>query len=236
MLRAEWRRADRAGTRSWWWCRRWPARPTACLALAREMAQDPDRRETDVLVSTGEQVTTALLAMALAARRLPRRVAPRAPGPDRHRQRLRQGAHPEHRRRAASAPSSTRGEVAVVAGFQGVDEGDNITTLGRGGSDTSAVALAAALSADVCEIYTDVDGVYTSDPRIVPAGAQARAHLLRRDARAREPRRQGAADPLGRVRQALRGAGPRPLQFQRRPRAPGWSRRKPAWRTSWSRA
>ena len=72
----------------------------------------------------------------------------------------------------------------MVAGFQGVDEEGNITTLGRGGSDTTAVALAAALKADACEIYTDVDGVYTTDPNVVPRGAQAGPHQLRGDARA----------------------------------------------------
>ncbi len=138
------------------------------LGLARAAAQDPDDRESDALVSTGEQVTAALLALVLRGRGLGARsflghqirietdsVHGRARivriDVDRLRATLRDGA------------------VAVVAGFQGVDELGSITTLGRGGSDTSAVALAAALAADACEIYTDVDGVYTSDPRIVPA-------------------------------------------------------------------
>jgi len=137
------------------------------LALARDVAADPDRRESDVLVSTGEQVTTALLAMALTHGGCPalsllghqvRIATDSAFGKARIR------SIDDGRIRAALAA----GRVVVVAGFQGVDDDDNITTLGRGGSDTSAVALAAALRADSCEIYTDVDGVYTSDPRICP--------------------------------------------------------------------
>ena len=89
--------------------------------------------------------------------------------PDPHRQRLLQGAHQEHRRRADLRARSKKKQIAVVAGFQGVDEQGNITTLGRGGSDTTAVAIAAALKADACEIYTDVDGVYTTDPQHLPA-------------------------------------------------------------------
>ena len=137
------------------------------VSLANEMSDDPDLREMDVLLSTGEQVTIALLAMAL-------------------------------KRRGNDARSYTGGQVAittdtahsrariqdidtqkikddlalnrivVVAGFQGIDDIGNITTLGRGGSDTTAVALAAALKAKECRIYTDVDGIYTTDPRVVP--------------------------------------------------------------------
>ena len=94
-------------------------------------------------------------------------------------------------RRRAKSPSSP--------GFQGVAPDGRVTTLGRGGSDTSAVALAAALKADRCDIYTDVDGVYTTDPRIVAEGAQARPGHLRGNARDGVARRQGAADPLGRA-------------------------------------
>jgi aspartate kinase len=91
------------------------------------------------------------------------------------------------------------GKIAVIAGFQGVDKDGNITTLGRGGSDTSGVAIAAALKADVCEIYTDVDGVYTADPNVVATRARS-THQLRGDAGARVAGREGAADPVGRVR------------------------------------
>ena len=137
------------------------------LGLARDVSPDPDRRESDVLVSTGEQVTTALLAMALTHLGCPAvsllghqvRIAT-----DSAFGKARIQSIDDARIRAELAA----GKVVVVAGFQGVDDGDNITTLGRGGSDTSAVALAAALRADSCEIYTDVDGVYTSDPRICP--------------------------------------------------------------------
>ena len=137
------------------------------LGLARDVSPDPDRRESDVLVSTGEQVTTALLAMALTYMGCPAvsllghqiRIAT-----DSAFGKARIQSIDDARIRAELAA----GKVVVVAGFQGVDDGDNITTLGRGGSDTSAVALAAALRADSCEIYTDVDGVYTSDPRICP--------------------------------------------------------------------
>ena len=138
------------------------------LALARDVCPEPDRRESDVLVSTGEQVTTALLAMALTHAGCP------AVSLQGHQIRIvTDQAYSKARIRsiddARIRTELDAGRVVVVAGFQGVDGQGNITTLGRGGSDTSAVALAAALQADVCEIYTDVDGVYTSDPRIVPS-------------------------------------------------------------------
>lgn len=139
------------------------------VAWAREIGgEHPDPREYDVLVSTGEQKTIALLAMAI--------------------QGLGHGARSftggqigmrtdtaHTRARIASIDARLirsvldSGSVAVIAGFQGVDDDGNVTTLGRGGSDTSAVAVAAALGADVCEIYTDVDGVFTTDPRVVPS-------------------------------------------------------------------
>jgi aspartate kinase len=136
------------------------------IALAHEVSEDPVPRELDVLVSTGEQVTTALLAMALHKRG----VASRSYNGSQVRI-LTDDAHGKARIRDIDderlRADLDRGEVVVVAGFQGVDEHGNITTLGRGGSDTTAVALAAALKADECQIYTDVDGVYTTDPRIV---------------------------------------------------------------------
>ncbi len=137
------------------------------LGLAKDVCPEPDRRESDVLVSTGEQVTTALLAMALTHAGCP------AVSLQGHQIRIvTDQAYTKARIRsiddARIRAELAAGRVVVVAGFQGVDEDHNITTLGRGGSDTSAVALAAALRADSCEIYTDVDGVYTSDPRIVP--------------------------------------------------------------------
>ena len=136
------------------------------IALAHEIQEHPAPREMDVLVSTGEQVTTALLSMALAKR------GKQAKSYNGSQVRiLTDDAHTRARIRAIDDArlhaDLDAGRVVVVAGFQGVDERGNITTLGRGGSDTTAVALAAALKADECQIYTDVDGVYTTDPRVV---------------------------------------------------------------------
>jgi aspartate kinase len=138
------------------------------LALAHDLAPAPDERECDVLVSTGEQVSVALLAIALKHAGVPaqsflghqiRIETDSAFG------RARIRSIDDGRLREALAG----GRVVVAAGFQGADAQGNITTLGRGCSDTTAVAIAAAIRADVCEIYTDVDGVYTTDPRICPA-------------------------------------------------------------------
>ena len=137
------------------------------IGLAKAITPEPDPRELDMMVSTGEQVTIALLAMAL-----------KKIGVD-----ARSYTGPQVAIRTDSAFTKARIEaiddvkmradldqrrVVIVAGFQGVDPHGNITTLGRGGSDTTGVALAAALKADECQIYTDVDGVYTTDPRVVP--------------------------------------------------------------------
>lgn len=137
------------------------------IALAKEIQKEPDPRELDVMVSTGEQVTIGLLAMALKELGLKARSYTGAQVKivtDSAFTKARILKIDEDRMRADLA----QGCVVVVAGFQGVDELGNITTLGRGGSDTTGVALAAALKADECQIYTDVDGVYTTDPRIVP--------------------------------------------------------------------
>jgi len=141
------------------------------VALARSIVPAPTPRELDVLLSTGEQVTMALLCMMLNAEGCPAlsltggQVAIRT-----------DGAHNKARIVAIDdgvlRRHLDRGRVVVVAGFQGVDPEGNITTLGRGGSDTTAVALAAALRADECQIYTDVDGVYTTDPRVVDGAAR----------------------------------------------------------------
>ena len=137
------------------------------LTLARQISSAPDLREMDMLLSTGEQVTIALLTMALHARGLKARSFT---GPQVGMRTDR--SHTQARITQIDADRVRRsldtGEIAVVAGFQGLSDQDEITTLGRGGSDLTAVALAAALKADVCEIYTDVDGVYTADPNIVP--------------------------------------------------------------------
>ncbi len=138
------------------------------VALAGEVQDQPDEREMDVLLSTGEQVTIALLSMALKARGLK---ATSFTGSQV--KILTDSAHTKARIKSideeAIRAKLKAGHVVVVAGFQGVDEQGNITTLGRGGSDTTGVALAAALKADECQIYTDVDGVYTTDPRVVPS-------------------------------------------------------------------
>jgi aspartate kinase len=135
--------------------------------LAAGIAREPNPREMDVLLSTGEQVSIALLAMALCERGIPARSFTgsqvRVRTTNIHR-RARITDVEVHRLQA----SLDNGEVPVVAGFQGIDDAGDITTIGRGGSDTSAVALAVALKADECQIFTDVDGVYTTDPRMVP--------------------------------------------------------------------
>ncbi len=137
------------------------------IALAKEISPNPDPRELDVIASTGEQVTIGLLSMALMELGLKAKSYTGAQVKvltDSAFTKARIISIDDERIRADLAA----GYIVVVAGFQGVDENGNITTLGRGGSDTSAVALAAALKADECQIYTDVDGVYTTDPRIVP--------------------------------------------------------------------
>lgn len=137
------------------------------VALAHSITKMPDQREYDVLVSTGEQVSIALLAMELKQRGygatsfLGHQVTI-----------LTDAAYSKARIKEIRAPrlleALKRGEIGVLAGFQGIDDNGNITTLGRGGSDTTAVAVAAAIYADVCEIYTDVDGIYTTDPNVCP--------------------------------------------------------------------
>ena len=137
------------------------------IGLAKQISDQPDAQANDLLVSTGEQVTVALLSMALrdmgyATQPLLGHQVEITTDSAFGRARI---------QRIATERLSTalrNGQIVVVAGFQGVDAEDNITTLGRGGSDTSAVAIAAVTRADVCEIYTDVDGVYTADPRICP--------------------------------------------------------------------
>ena len=135
------------------------------IALAQEISPIPDEREKDVLIATGEQVTVALLSLAL------KEIGQPARSYLGHQVRI-ETDNAYGKARILSIDSTKiiealkTGEVVVVAGFQGVDENDNITTLGRGGSDTSAVALAAFLNAEACEIYTDVEGVFSTDPRI----------------------------------------------------------------------
>ena len=136
------------------------------IGLAKDITDNPDPREYDVLVSTGEQVTISLLSMALKKRGLGAKSYTGG--------QVRIHTDSSHTKARIQSIDTSKmrsdldeGNVIVVAGFQGMDDDGNITTLGRGGSDTTGVALAAALKADECQIYTDVDGVYTTDPRVV---------------------------------------------------------------------
>ena len=137
------------------------------IGLAREISSDPDPREYDQMVATGEQVSTALLAMALkdlginAKSMTGRQVAIKTDT-------THTKARIEHIDADNLKQELADGKVLIVAGFQGVNEHNDLTTLGRGGSDTTGVAIAAAIGADECQIYTDVDGVYTTDPRVTP--------------------------------------------------------------------
>ncbi len=141
------------------------------VADALELNPNPPKREMDMLLSTGEQQTVSLMAMALDAMG---QKAISFTGSQ-----IRMITDDTHSKARIKSIGTDRihkkldaGHIVIVAGFQGMDENGNITTLGRGGSDTSAVALAAVLKADVCEIYTDIDGIYTTDPRIFPAAAK----------------------------------------------------------------
>jgi aspartate kinase len=144
------------------------------VGFCREASSLYDPKEYDVVVSAGEQITSGLLAIALQAIGVPARswLGWQLPV---HTSDAHASARIEDIDTAELDASLANGEVAVIPGFQGVAEGNRVTTLGRGGSDTSAVAVAAAMKADRCDIYTDVDGVYTTDPRIVP-----RARKLKR--------------------------------------------------------
>jgi aspartate kinase len=138
------------------------------LGLAHEISKTPDMREMDSLASTGEQVSAALVAMTIQA------LGGQAKSLLGHQVRITTDnaftkARIHNIDNSKLLETVQAGNIAVVAGFQGIDADGNITTLGRGGSDTTAVAIAAAIKADVCEIYTDVDGVYTTDPNICPA-------------------------------------------------------------------
>ena len=137
------------------------------IGLGKELAEDPDPRELDVLLATGEQVTVSLFSIFLRSQGVP------ATSLLSHQARIYTDRAYGRARilgidTARIKEELKKNRIVTVAGFQGVDEVGNITTLGRGGSDTTAVAMAAALKADLCEIYTDVDGVYTADPRICP--------------------------------------------------------------------
>lgn len=145
------------------------------IAMSREITGLPDEREMDMLLATGEQTTIALTAMALHALNLPARSLTGAQAGI-----VTDGVHTKAKIRNITPQRIHEfldaGNVVIVAGFQGHTDDGHITTLGRGGSDLTAIALAAALKADLCQIYTDVDGVYTADPRVVP-GARKLAEV-----------------------------------------------------------
>ena len=178
------------------------------LALAKQVSPNPARRELDMLLTAGERISMALLSMAI------RELGGDAISftgsqsgiitNDRH-----VDARIIEVRPFRVQDELARGKVVVVAGYQGVSYRREVTTLGRGGSDTTAVALAAALGAEYCEICSDVDGVYSADPRVVPSAHADRRALLRGDAGAGRSRRQGAQRAGGRVRE---GEGHRDLR------------------------
>lgn len=155
------------------------------VELAHEITKHPRPREMDMLLSTGEQESVALMAMAvheLGEEAISLTGAQIGV--------LTDTTHTKARIVSISTKRMQEllkaGNIVIAAGFQGVDAEMNITTLGRGGSDTTATALAAVLNAELCEIYTDVEGVFTTDPRLVPE-AESRAYILRRNARTRQP-------------------------------------------------
>ncbi len=178
-----------------------------------ELSALHDAREYDVVVASGEQVTAGLTAIALQTLGVPARswlgwqIAFRT-----------DSAHSKARIRAidqaALAERLERREVPVVAGFQGVAADNRITTLGRGGSDTTAVALAAALKADRCDIYTDVDGVYTTDPRIVARARKLDKITFEEMLEMASRRRQGAAIPRRRAGHEIWGQAAGPLELR----------------------
>ena len=166
---------------------RWATRPTSCSTSPAQVAPIPAPRELDMLLSSGERISMALLAMAIhsmgfEARSFTGSQAGMITTADHGAARI-VDVTPVRLREALD-----EGAIVIVAGFQGFNRDTrDITTLGRGGSDTTAVALAAALNADACEIYSDVDGIFTADPRVVPKAQKLKTRHERRDARARRP-------------------------------------------------
>ena len=187
------------------------------LGLANELSPEavtPElTREMDVIAATGEQVSVGAARDRAAGRGRQAVSYARLPGEDPHRPRLHQGAHHDDRRPPRARGRWTPARSVVIAGFQGVDEHGNITTLGRGGSDTSAVAVAAAIKAAECEIYTDVDGVYTTDPSIVPEARRLSTISYEEMLELACLGLEGAADPLGRVRRQVPGAAARAVEL-----------------------
>ena len=186
------------------------------IAKAAEINPNASKREMDMLLSTGEQISCSLCAMAIEAMGYPvvsltgwqAGFRTNSSYGDARIKRI------DTERVLAELDKNT---IVIVTGFQGLNKYEDITTLGRGGSDTSAVALAAVLHADLCQIYTDVDGVYTADPRHVKGARKLEDHL-RRDAGAGHPGRPGAPQPFGGDGQALRRQPGGPLQLFRQAR------------------
>ncbi len=175
------------------------------LKLVSQITDRPSEREQDVVVATGEQVSIGLLAMAIQAQ------GGQATSFLGHQVRIvTDNVFSKARIKRIDAEKIVEAlkqkHIVVVAGFQGLDEQGNVTTLGRGGSDTTAVALAAALKADACEIYTDVDGVYTTDPNVCPAARKLDRISYEEMLELASAGRQGPADPFGRVRDEVQGA------------------------------
>jgi aspartate kinase (EC 2.7.2.4) len=218
------------------------------VAWTREASPLHDAREYDTVVASGEQVTAGLLAIVLQAMGVQARSwlgwqIPIKTDKAHGAARIADIHADEIKARLA------RGEVAVIAGFQGIGPDNRITTLGRGGSDTSAVAVAAALKADRCDIYTDVDGVYTTDPRIVPKAQRLDRISYEEMLEMGIARRQGAADPLGRTRHGAWRARAGPLQLRSAGRrahppptaispapVPLFAMRMKSWNSVWSAA
>ena len=212
------------------------------LDLAEQVSPGPPPREMDMLLTAGERISNALVAMAIHALGAQARSFTGSQAgmitTSKHGDARIVQVTPHRLRDALD-----EGSIVLVAGFQGVSQDSkDVTTLGRGGSDTTAVALAAALEADVCEIYTDVDGIYSADPRIVPDAQRLDTHHLRGDARDGRVRREGPAPARRGVRPPLRrpAAGAQLVQRQaglaRQParsrRFPWRTRSSPGWRTT----
>ena len=191
------------------------------MQMAHLIAPMPDPRELDMLLTAGERIAMSLLGIAINARGC--KAASYTGSQAGIMTDTQHGSAKivEIRpKRIIEALES--GVVVVLAGFQGLSMTQyEITTLGRGGSDLTAVAMAGAIGADVCEIYTDVAGVFTADPRVEPEGAEGRPDLVRRDARAGGRGREGAAVALGRVRAALRRQAARAVLVRRHTRDMG---------------
>jgi aspartate kinase len=161
------------------------------LTLAKRMSSDPPRRELDMLLTCGERISMALLSMALQEQAVPAISFTGSQSGI-----ITDDAHSQARivevRPVRIREELAKGRVVIVAGYQGVSRNREVTTLGRGGSDTTAVALAAALGAEVCEIYSDVDGVFSADPRVVPEAGSWNPWTTRR-CRSWRPRAPGCS-------------------------------------------